>query len=236
MKINIATLNVKGMAGPNKFTKTANLLKTYKDIDIFTLQETNINIENVQKTTKKWPKDSFWTPHVAILINNRRIKITNIFTTSSRSMIMDFTLHSVNYRLETVYVPPDKTRRSTFLESWTPSLSHTNYILTGDFNLNLVSANRLNTSLERLDSTKDLLLSKLNNLIDTQLLASIPSIQTFYQTVTEGRHVANKLDYIFLSPDLSDHNTRLTVRLGNSDHLMLSAALSSKAEFADPSQ
>ena len=53
MKINIATLNVKGMAGPDKFTKMANLLKTYKDIDIFTLQETNINIENVQKTTKK---------------------------------------------------------------------------------------------------------------------------------------------------------------------------------------
>ena len=52
MKINIATLNVKGMAGPDKFTKMANLLKTYKDIDIFTLQETNINIENVQKTTK----------------------------------------------------------------------------------------------------------------------------------------------------------------------------------------
>src|SRR2546421_1437427 len=236
MKINIATLNVKGVAGPDKFTKTANLLKTYKDIDIFTLQETNINIENIQKTTKKWPKDSFWTPHVAILINNRRIKITNIFTTSSRSMIMDFTLHSVNYRLETVYVPPDKTRRSTFLESWTPSLSHTNYILTGDFNLNLVPANRLNTSLERLDSTKNLLLSKLNNLIDTQLLASISSIQTFYQTVTGGRHIASKLDYIFLSPDLSDHNIWLTVRSGNSDHLMLSAALSSKAEFADPSQ
>ena len=180
MKINIATLNVKGMAGPDKFNKMANLLKTYKDIDIFTLQETNINIENVQKTTKKWPKDSFWTLHVAILINNRRIKITNIFTTSSRSMIMDFTLRSTNYRLETVYVPSDKTRRTTFLESWTPSFSHTNYILTGDFNLNLVSANRLNTSLERPDSTKDLLLSKLNNLIDTQLLVSVPSIQTFH--------------------------------------------------------
>src|SRR6266516_1591600 len=181
MKINIATLNVKGMAGPDKFTKMANLLKTYKDIDIFTLQE-------------------------------------------------------VNYRLKTFYVPPDKIKRTTFLESWTPSFSHTNYILTGDFNLNLVSANRLNISLERLDSTKDLLLSKLNNLIDTQLLASIPSIQTFYQMVTGGRHVANKLDYIFLSPDLSDHNIRLTVRSGNSDHLMLSAALSSNAEFADPSQ
>src|SRR6185369_8118275 len=236
MKINIATLNVKGMAGPDKFTKTANLLKTYKDIDIFTLQETNINIENIQKTTKKWPKDSFWSPHVAILINNRRIKITNILSTSSRSMVMDFTLHSVNYRLETVYIPPDKTRRTIFLKSWTPSISHTNYILTGDFNLNLVSANRLNTSLERPDLTKDLLLSKINNLIDTQLLASIPSIQTFYQTVTGGRHVACKLDYIFLSPDLAEYNTRLMIRTGNSDHLMLSAALSSKTEFADPSQ
>ena len=53
MKINIATLNVKGMAGPEKFTKTANLLKTYKDIDIFTLQETNINIENIQKNGRR---------------------------------------------------------------------------------------------------------------------------------------------------------------------------------------
>ena len=59
MKINIATLNVKGMASPDEFTKIAILLKTYKDIDIFTLQETNINIENIQKTTKNGQRTPF---------------------------------------------------------------------------------------------------------------------------------------------------------------------------------
>ena len=53
MNIQIAMLNVKGMATPSKFSSIANLLKNYKKIDIFTLQEMNIRQENINFNTKK---------------------------------------------------------------------------------------------------------------------------------------------------------------------------------------
>src|SRR5581483_3671739 len=106
MTLMIATLNVKGVATPNKFKKTANLLKSYKDIHIITIQETNISPENLSKTAKKWPKESYWTPFVAILINSKKISPTNIFSTHPRHLVMDFTYNQEEFRLETVYIPP----------------------------------------------------------------------------------------------------------------------------------
>src|SRR6266487_5651262 len=116
MRIRIAILNVKGLATPSKFRKTANLLKKYKNIDIFTLQETNIHSDKIAFTTRKWPLLLFWTNEVAILINNPRIVVNNSFSTNSRNLILDFTLGSKLYRIETVYIPPDRKRRISYLQ------------------------------------------------------------------------------------------------------------------------
>src|SRR5947209_20633486 len=104
MKLQISTLNVKGLATPAKFTRTAKLLKKYKKIDIFILQETNIPSTKLNFTMRKWPFPSFWNNHVAILINNLRIVVTNSFSTNERNLIMDFKLGSKTYRIETVYI------------------------------------------------------------------------------------------------------------------------------------
>jgi len=236
MKLRIATLNVKGMAGPSKFSKTANLLKTYKDIDIIAIQETNINIENLQKTTKKWPKDSFWSPHVAILINNRKIQVKTVFSKSTRSMVMDFSLHDINYRIENIYVPPDRRRRRRFLEDWFPSDNGGNYILAGDYNLNLFPPNRLNNNLPKKDATKDAFQRRITHLQDTQMLATIPSMQTFSQVTAGNKIIANKIDYIHLSPRFTGVRVKLETRTGNSDHLLLLATLSGKSEYKDSTQ
>src|SRR4051794_7263026 len=94
MKIRIATLNVKDLATPSKFRKTANLLKKYKNINIFILQETNIHPNKITFTSKKWPLPSFWTDQVAILINNPRIVVNNFLSSNNRNLILDFTLGS----------------------------------------------------------------------------------------------------------------------------------------------
>src|SRR5438270_3825919 len=115
MTLQSASLNVKGLATPSKFSFTANLLKKYKNINIITLQETNISPKKLLFTSKKWPLMSFWTPHVAILINNPRIKVENVFSTNKRTLILDCILNSIPYRIETIYVPPDRPRRLAFL-------------------------------------------------------------------------------------------------------------------------
>jgi len=51
-----------------------------------------------------------------------------------------------------------------------------NYILTGDFNVNLHSSNRIATTASRLDPSRLILADKLRSLIDTQTLAVYPSI------------------------------------------------------------
>ena len=137
MKIRIATLNVKGLATPSKFRNTTNLLKKYKNIDIFTLQETNIHSDKIAFTMRKWPLPSFWTNEVAILINNPRIVVNNSFSTNSRNLILDFALGSKVCRIETVYILPDRKRRISFLQHWALVMNEGNYILTGDFNVNL---------------------------------------------------------------------------------------------------
>ena len=57
--INIATLNVKGLATRKKLSETLTLLKTYNHIDIFALQETNISLQT-RKTKPDSPGNS---PH-----------------------------------------------------------------------------------------------------------------------------------------------------------------------------
>src|SRR6266487_1049648 len=160
MKIRIATLNVKSLATPSKFRKTANLLKKYKNIDIFTLQETNIHSDKIAFTTRKWPLPSFWTNEVAILINNPRIIVNNSFSTNSRNLILDFALGSKLCRVETVYIPPDRQRRIFFLQHWLPSRIEGNYILTGDFNVNRHPSNRIATTTPRLDPSRLILADK----------------------------------------------------------------------------
>ena len=172
-------------------------------------------------------------PHIALIINNRRIKVENVFTRSSRIMIMNFSLGSTNFRIENIYVSPDRLRRKPFLKNWTPSDNHSNYFLVGDFNLNLYLANRLNSKPEKPDPSKSILQTKLIVLADMQVLVSISFLQTFLQRVKGGRLVSNKIDYIFVSQDLSGAKTRVETKAGNSDHLLLLASISTSSEFVD---
>ncbi|CAG8671601.1 3782_t:CDS:2, partial [Ambispora gerdemannii] len=136
-----------------------------------------------------------------------------------------------NTRIETVYIPPDRKRRLLFLDSWSPSISNDNYILTGDFNVNLIPTNRLSTSISRSDPSVSILSDKLLSLVDTQVLAGIPSIHTFSQMTRNNHLLLTKLDYIFLSPDLATRKIQLSTLAGNSDHLLLLAKLTDKSSI-----
>ena len=231
MNITIATLNVKGMAGSKKFSTTANLLKTYSDIDVFTLQETNIKKEKLEFAAKRWGLESIWTPHVAILINNKKISIENSLSPDSRILIADLRYNNTILRVETVYIPPDKERRAAaFLDFWTPWKSKDKYILTGDFNINIHSKNRRGMTKRRNDATRESLLSKLDDMVDTQTLATVPTLQTFFQHTANNNYLANKLDYIYVSPDFEGKECSLETRAGNSDHLLLVACFSKRGK------
>ena len=230
MNIQIATLNTKGMATPSKFKNTATLLKSYKNIDIFTLQELNITSTNLKFITKKWLNALVWTTHTAILINNPKIIINNTFATNKRALIIDLALGSHSFRIETVYLPPDRRNRLQFLETWQPSANQDNYILTGDFNTNIFPQNRMASTQARPDSSRDVLLGKLDQLIDTQVLAAVLTMQTFSQNTRNNNILLTKLDYIFLSTALATHKVELETLAGNSDHLLLVARIKSKNE------
>lgn len=236
MNLNIATLNVKGLATPKKYTKTANLLKTYKDIHIFTLQETNIHPSKIPFITKKWPFFSFWTPHTAIIVNSPSITVDHISSPSERNIIIHFSYKSKKFTLETIYVPPDRARRLSFLNNWTPAQSSGNYILTGDFNVTLISSNRISLTEARRDPSRLILEEKVKDLFDTQTLANIPSQQTFTQHISHNRTLLTKLDYIFVSEDLSSNSFKSETREGNSDHLLLLTKITNKSNFSSNTQ
>src|SRR2546421_8333524 len=77
------------------------------------------------------------------------------------------------------------------------------YILTGDFNVNILPQNRISLNYARPDPSRLPLLKKLDHLVDTQILASIPSLQTFSQNTKGNRLLLTKLDYIFLSENFN---------------------------------
>src|SRR4051812_26784242 len=121
---------------------------------------------------------------------------------SSRIMILDFSLGSTNFRIENIYILSDRLRRKSFLDDWTSSNNYLNYILVGNFNVNLYSANRLNSKPKKLDPPKQQLQTKLLDLVNTQAIVSIFSLQTFLQRVKEERLILNKIDYIFILQNL----------------------------------
>src|SRR5579859_6137203 len=96
-------------------------------------------------------------------------------------MIMDIVYKLRKIRIETIYIPPDRRRRLNFLENWSPAINGEDYILTGDFNVNLLPQNRISLTNIRHDPSIPIIQLKINNLIDTQILSNDPSLQTFAQ-------------------------------------------------------
>src|SRR5579883_1924299 len=106
--INIATLNVKGLATRKKLKETLTLLKTYTHIDIFALQETNITSEREEFAKQNWQLPSFWNQHTAFLFNNKNIQLISLNDDDTRSITISITLNNNKFTLNNVYFPLDR--------------------------------------------------------------------------------------------------------------------------------
>jgi len=194
---------------------------------IITLQETNTKPENFEFLKQLWHYDSHWTTKTAILTSNKNIKFTNILSTNDRNITVDFTLNGLTYSLETVYAPPNLQARRDFLLNWTPRTTQHIQILTGDFNTSTdPHNNRYSTAPLQPDPTRQILLDKTSHLIDMQDITETKTLHTFFQTTSNNRCMANKIDYIFLDPDIAQFCTRLWTAETLSDHTALIAEIS----------
>ena len=146
--INIATLNVKGLATRKKLSETLTLLKTYNHIDIFALQETNISTDKENQARFTWQLPSFWTKHTAFLINNKNINILDYKETDTRNISITILLNNKKYEINNLYLPPDRTDRKLYLETWSHQRNDNHHqILLGDLNMSILPQNRMSTTI-----------------------------------------------------------------------------------------
>ena len=159
--INIATLNVKGLATRKKLSETLTLLKTYNHIDIFALQETNITADKENQARFTWQLPSFWTKHTAFLINNKKINILNYKETDTRNTTITILLNDKKYEINNLYLPPDRTDRKLYLETWSHQRNDNHHqILLGDLNMSILPQNRISTTSHTPDTTIQILFSQ----------------------------------------------------------------------------
>lgn len=140
--LNIATLNVDGMAEDRKRTPIIQTLKSL-NCDIIALQETHIIKEKIDKVKEEWGKDSIWNPApknnvggTAILLGNNTNKSNFKIQTSGRITTIKIKVEDATLQLTNVYAPNEPQNREDFFDDTKKHMFQTKHtILTGDFNM-----------------------------------------------------------------------------------------------------
>jgi len=230
INLKIATLNVKGLNNRGKQTNTITLLKSYK-LDIITLQETNMNSEKTIEQIKfQWGFPSIWTNKGAILAGKKDIEFTNIVTSMEGRVIeAEFRHKGQEFHITNVYAPPNLPDRTKFFERWEPSIKRGSInIITGDFNTNLnPESNRISQSAYQQDPSRKQLLELTKDFIDASEVAGESPFLTYFQNTQMGRSMATCIDYIFIEAEYSHLIKQMSLRHGNSDHMLLECTLRS---------
>ena len=230
INLKIATLNVKGLNNRGKQTNTITLLKSYK-LDIISLQETNMNNEKTIEQIKfQWGFPSIWTNKGAILAGRKDIEFTNIVTSMEGRVIeAEFRHKGQEFHITNIYAPPNLPDRTKFFERWEPSIKRGPInIITGDFNTNLnPESNRISQSAYQQDPSRKQLLELTKDFIDASEVAGESPFLTYFQNTQMGRSMATCIDYIFIEAEYSHLIKQVSLRHGNSDHMLLECTLRS---------